>query len=464
LLGAASGLIGLLLTIWAVPVIAGLVQLPPTAEVTPNLRLYAFLAALSALTGLGAGLLPALRGSGAALIGLRSESDRLVGQRPKRRLRSVLLGGQTAASLLVLVLAMLMTRAAVRAAVVDPGFDADRLINVAVAFGKSRSSEADLAAYWQIARDRIRALPGIENTALILLPPYSGGAIVQSTRRDRQRYTIFLNHGTPETFATLGLRVLRGRIYTDEESRANAPVAVVSQTLARDYWPGEDPIGQSLGKLHSDMTGIQVIGIVSDAYTARLREYQASAVYQPIRRKAIVTPQLVVRARRPAESLRGVVEVLRAIDPDVRPSATLVADGLAAERHEPATIALLAAIAAALAVTLSLVGLVGTTLQHVRQRTQEIGLRLAIGASSGDVLRLLLRESLRPVVIGLAVGVAGAVGAGRTIGSMIFGVSPTDAASIAGALGLLAVAAFVAVIVPTRRASRTDPAAVLRES
>jgi predicted permease len=463
LLGAASGLIGLMLTVWAVPVIAGFVQLPPTADLGPNLRLCAFLTMLAAMTGLGAGLLPAMQGTGAAVLGLRSGGDRLVGQRPKRRLRSVLLGGQTAASLLVLVLAMLMTKAAVRAAVVEPGFDADRLINVSASFGKSRSSRADVAAYWQIAHERLRARPGIENTALILLPPYSGGAIAQSTRRDGQRYTIFMNHGTPDAFPTLGLRLLRGRIYTDEESRASAPVAVVSQTLARDYWPGEDPIGQSLGKLHPDLAGIQVIGIVSDAYTARLREYQASAVYQPIPPRAIVTPQLVVRATRPAESLRGITDVLRAIDPDVRPSATLVADGLAAERREPATIALLAVIAAALAVVLSLVGLVGTTLHHVRQRAPEIGLRLAIGASSGDVLRLLLRQSLRPVVVGLAVGVAAAVGAGRTIGSVIFGVSPTDAASIAGALGLLAVAAFGAVILPTRRASRTDPAIVLRE-
>jgi putative ABC transport system permease protein len=411
----------------------------------------------------GAGLLPALRGTGAAVMGLGSDGDRLIGQRPKRRLRSVLLGGQTAASLLVLVLAMILTKAAVRAAAVDPGFDADRLINVAASFGKSRSSAADVATYWQTARERLRARPGIENTAIILLPPYSGGAITQNTRRNGQRYTIFMNHGTPDAFATLGLRLLRGRVYTEDEARAHAPVAVVSETLAREYWPGGDPIGQSLGKLHEDLGGIQVLGIVSDAYTARLSEYQASAVYQPLPRRAMVTPQLVVRATRPAESVRGVTEVLRTIDPDVRPSATLVADRLAAERREPATIALLAGIAASLAVTLSLVGLVGTTLQHVRQRTQEIGLRVAIGASSGDVLRLLLGASLRPVVVGLAVGVAAALGAGRAIGSLIFGVSPTDAASVAGALGLLAAAAFAAVIVPTRRASRTDPATVLRE-
>jgi putative ABC transport system permease protein len=202
---------------------------------------------------------------------------------------------------------------------------------------------------------------------------------------------------------------------------------------------------------------------VSDAYTARLREYQASAVYQPIRPRSIVPPQLVIRATRPAESLRAVMDALRAIEPEVRPAATLVAEGLAAERHEPATIAILAAIAAALAVMLSLVGLVGTTLQHVRQRAQEIGLRLAIGASSGNVLRLLLRECLRPVAIGLIAGVIIAQFAGWAIGSVIFGVSPTDAASLVVALGLLTTAALVAVIVPTYRASRTDPATVLRE-
>jgi predicted permease len=463
LLGAFSGLIGLLITIWAVPVIAGLVQLPPTADVGPNLRLYAFLGMLSALTGVGAGLLPALRGAGAGVIGLRSDGERLAGQRPKRRLRTLLLGGQTAASLLVLALAMLMTRAAIRAAVVDPGFDADRLINVSAVFSRSKAGEADVAAYWDTARERLRGLPGIERTAVILFPPYSGGMTAQSTRRNGQRHTVFRNHATPAAFETIGLRLLRGRIYSDQEERMQAPVAVISQTLARDYWPGEDPIGHSLDRLHEDMAGIRVVGIVSDAYTARLREYQAAAVYQPLRPGAIVPPQLVIRATRPAETVRAVTDVLRAISPEVRPTATLAADGLAAERREPATIALLAAIAAAVAVALSLVGLVGATLQHVRQRAQEIGLRLAIGASSGSVLRLLLRESLRPVAIGLTAGVIVAELAGAAIGSVIFGVSPTDSASLAASLGLLATAAVVAVIVPTYQASRTDPATVLRE-
>jgi len=242
-------------------------------------------------------------------------------------------------------------------------------------------------------------------------------------------------------------------------------VVVVSETLARDFWPGQDAVGQSLAPV--DGSTDTVIGVVSDAVTARLHARTAAALYRPLQSPGpgSIPPSILLRTDGAPEAVVPALrDTMRSLDPGVRFDIILVATGLQNEVEEPRIMAMLAGALATLALGLAIVGIYGVTTFVTGQRTREIGLRIAVGASRGDVMRLLLKDSLRPVAIGLAAGVVIALIASRLVAVVFYGVGASDPVAFASAIGVLLVSAAAAVFIPARRAARVDPAFVLRQS
>lgn len=361
--------------------------------------------------------------------------------------------------MVLLVLAVLLARGAAHAARLDIGFDASGLMTISAVFQRGTYDGPRAQAYWDVALERVRALPGVQSSALAEVPPFSGNSRVTVFRR--ARYTINHNDTHAGYFETLGLRVLAGRTYTPAEVSAHAPVAVISEGLARDFFPGENPVGQPLGRI---LEGSQatIIGVVSNAITARLRDPRAAAVYQPIR--DMLAARMVVRASGSSEALiKSLQSTFQSIDPGVRVGITKVSDGLDRQLAEPTALSTMAGLLAAVALALALIGLYGVTAFATGQRRQEISVRIALGASGSDVMRLLVRDSLRPVLYGLAAGAIGAALGSRVLTGVLYGLSPADPLTFAAALIVLLAASTGAVVLPTRRAAEIDPAAVLRE-
>jgi putative ABC transport system permease protein len=373
----------------------------------------------------------------------------------------MLLGVQAAASILLLVLATLFVRATIRAAQVDVGLDAEHLVSASVGLGRTANA-ARVRAYWTSALEKVAALPDVQSVALAEFPPFSGGSKLMVEDRGGQRAVTYLNRTSANYFETTGLRLVRGRAYTPEEVAGAARVAVVSEAFVRRHLEGRDPLGASLQPFVEE--DAVVIGVVSDAIVARIYEGTQAAVYTPLSPGAMDFARLVVRTRgSPAQASRPLRDALRAVDADTVVRTRIVADGIEEELSVPRMVALISGTMAALAVVLAAIGLYGVTGALVGQRTREIGLRLALGAERRDVERLLVRDSLKPVLAGLTFGIVLALLGGRAISGALFGVPPHDPIAFGGAIVILLASAIAAVVVPTRRAARVDPAFVLRQ-
>ena len=462
-LGVVAGACALALTLWMLPMLVAAVGLSPTVDVALDMRVYLFLATISFAAGIGAGLAPARHGTRGDLVTpLKGESAPSSGSRPGR-LRSTLIGVQAAASIILLVLAALLTRAMVRATQVDIGFDARPLVTVTAAFGRERYDKATGGAYWAQAIERIRAIDAVESASLTYYLPYGDGQSVRIVgNRNGRRHTTFVHNTDAHYFSTIGLRLLRGRTYTAQEVTGNAPVAVISESLAKEYWPGVDPVGATLEAYDGD-TGYTVIGIVADALTARLREMGSAALYRPIDNPR--DARLLIRTRGSADALVPAIrDAIQPLDPRIRLDLTLVSTGLERQLEEPRILASLAGALAMLALGLAVVGVYGVTAFVTGQRSREIGLRIAVGASGRDIMRLLLFDSLRPVMIGLAAGAFAALLVSRVFAGILYGVGTYDPIAFGAAALVLLSSAAAAVYVPTRRAARVDPAFVLRQT
>jgi predicted permease len=461
-LGVIGGASGLLFTMWSAPVLARMVGAPASLEISPDLRVYLFALTISLLAGVGAGLAPARHAIrdrfGSAL---RSTSGQTGATADSSRLRSGLIAVQSAASVMLIVLAALLTRATVRAMHVDVGFESEHLLTVSPAFGRGTYDPAGARAYWDVALERVRALPGVVSATVSEHTPFGPGNRVIIFGRRSARSTIYLNEVRADYFATMGLRVLRGRTFGEDEMTGAAPVAVISKSVAHEFYRSEDPIGQSLERLTGER-GQVIIGIVADAITARLSDLRSPSIYQPL--KAPQAARMIVRtASAPEALIASVRSALHPLDPRVRLTITPVSEGLRRQLEVPRTLALLASVVAGIAIVLAVVGIYGVTSFVVGQRTREIGLRVALGATGQDVVRLLTSTSLRPVALGLGLGLFGAMLSTRVLSGVLYGVNAVDPLAFAGATLLLLISATVAVIVPTRRAANSDPAAVLRQ-
>ena len=446
------------------------------ATISLDWHALAFAATAALATGLLFGLVPALQATNpsltAALKDGTAESPVRNGVLPRITTRDFLVMVELALALVLLGGAGVMMRSLSKLLGVDPGFDASHVFTVRLNAGAEGSGSDSLPVFYQQLLDRVRALPGVESAALGDCTPLAGrcGSTVVWLGGRAATITgaepgIGVHWVTPDWFKTLHIPLLAGRAFTDADREGSPKVLIVNETAARRLWPHESALGKRVGIGMGGFDTAEVVGVVGDVrfgavdstpgLDAYVSYYQSprpgSIVYL---RTAADVASLAAASRRAIHELKPDVPVY-----DGRTLASRVVDATARARFE----ALLLALFALAALVLAVVGIYGVVSYAVARRTREIGIRVALGASRGDVVRLIVGRSLMLAGAALVVGLAGALAATRVLRTLLFAVAPTDPASFAGALALMLVAVLTASWFPARRAARVHPADALRD-
>ena len=441
-------------------------------------RVLAFTVVLAAAAALLSGLAPAVLASRPSLGDALEGGARTAGPggSAQRRWQGLLVGAEAAVALVLLTGAGLTTQTFQNLRRLDLGYDPRQVLalEVAVPHGKYKKPSEWRSLYAGLM-ERIDRLPGVEASGGVFLRPLWGQmgndwyftAEGQSDEESRRNPHVNLEAVTPGYFAAMRTPLLRGRDFTERDAEGAPGVAILSDGFARRYWPGQDPIGKRLkiplpGSPYHD-TWLTVVGVVADA---RYREIQASRMdlYLSYLQSPYSPRHIVVRTTGdPLALAHSVRAAVRESDrdllaEDITSMESVVAAALGGPRFG---MQLLSAFALA-ALALAALGTYGTMAFLVGRRTREIGVRMALGARAADVQQLVVGQGLRPVLAGLAVGIAGSLALGRSMSALLFGVAPHDALTMAGAAAVLAAAAAVACYFPARRAARLDPAAALR--
>jgi len=469
LLAVLGGALGVLLAFWAMNLLikSAPVDLPRMDEVRLDGYALVFALAISAVTGLLFGVLPALRMTRIApqevlKTGGRSATEGLRGT----RLRGLLVSVEVALSAVLLIVAGLLMSSFVRLMNVDKGFSAERLLAVDLnTAGAKYQKDAARAEFYRRVVAGVQALPGVRSAGITNGMPLRGETWVDviwlpgETRPMFERLATNSRFVNPDYFKTLGIPFRSGRPF--EESDRDKNVVIVAQRTAEQLWPGRDPVGERLYR--GDEKVREVIGVVGDVRTT-LQQGPVVTVYFPYGQEPISEVALMVRTAMDPRSIAAAVrsEIWK-IDPEipVQQMKTMeeVISAAAAPRRFQMMLVLLFAASALLLASLGIYGVVSYT---VAQRTNEIGIRVALGAHTADVYRMVLREGLTPVVTGLVAGVACALALGRLLTSLLFEVSPADPITIGAVIIALASVAAFACTVPALRATRVDPMSALR--
>jgi predicted permease len=464
LLGTAAGGLGLLLATWIGPPLTHLAWIPATVDLSPDWRVYLFVALVSAGATLVCGAAAAREALGRDLAGAFKTSQSAAGRARSSHLRPLFIASQAATSILLLVGASLFTRALVRHTAGSHGFDVDRLLVVELLTdGPDAQPVHDLR---REAVERLRALPGVELAAAAAGAPFTGGwrDLWLGEPGLGGRVAALQIQTDASYFATLGVRLQRGRLYTDDDLRQRAPVAVVSAALVRRYWTAEDPLGASLARVHSSLASTHIIGVIDDITVAAQRRTPPPVVHVPIS-DAAAAPRVLVRARADAARLvEPTRHALRDLETRLTVRLRTLREALDREVGPVRMLATVSGILASFTLTLAALGLVGVTAFAVHQRTREIGVRLALGAPHRRIVSLIVRQSLQPVIIGLAAGLLVALLASGLVANVLYGIGPRDPLAVGTAVAALLAAAVAAIVLPATRALRLDPARTLRES
>ena len=475
LLSAAGSGLGLILARWildVLPTIAG-ANIPRLASVRIDLGVLAFTAAVAIATGLLFGLAPAWQAArGDAADGLR-EGGRGSAGRGARRLRAGLTAAEVALALVVLVGAGLLVQSLVRLLHVDAGFIADGLLTANVGlFGPTPRTPAQRAVLAQEIVARLSRLPGVEaaggGTGLPPLSPQRGTGFVaegvtEGTAEARRAYFLAV---TGDYFRALGTRVYEGRAFTEADAAGAPEVVILNRSLARRLYGEGSAVGRRVRLVNPEQGDgwRTVVGVVGDVRYSGLDDPGEAAIYTPFAQTPFLWTYVMVRTAGPPMALAGAIrQTVSAVDPTLeaaalKPMAEVVAETVAQPRFN---VVLLSAFAG-LALLLAAVGIYGVISYSVVQRTKEIGIRMALGADRGDVLRLITGQGLRLAAVGVAFGLLGAAATARLLTTLLFEVQPTDAMTYAAAAAFLVTTSLAASAVPAWRATRVAPVSVLR--
>jgi len=368
------------------------------------------------------------------------------------RWRRVLITMQVAASCVLLIVSGLMVRSMRVAFTAPPGFEYERVVVVDPALGLHGYQDEAAAGYLADLRQRVNTMPGVEAASVCTMPPLGGRRTVLSGDEPR-RWEAFANDVDPGYFRTMGIPLLRGRNFSAGERRN---VVIVSENLARQLWPAQDAIGQTFSES-------LVVGVAGRARTGNLSDPDAAEIYFPLQQRDSSSAVLLVKTAGPPEShLEPLRVAAESLDFRVSPAATLLKNAYHERMRASGRSAMVVSSLGLLAALLAAIGVYGLVSYAVSERQKEMGIRLALGAARSDILVLVLRQFLRPVGIGVAVGLTLAAGLSLALRSLLFGLSNFDPASYAGAVLLFLALASVAGFVPARRAMRVDPLEVLR--
>jgi putative ABC transport system permease protein len=472
LLGAG---VGLLLAIWGIKLVLALIpiNLPFWMNFNLDLRVLAFTTAVSLLTALIFGTMPAVLGTRVDLNQTLKEGGRSAIASARHRTRGLLVITEVALALMVLVGAGLMIQSFLRLRNVGAGFSEKDVLTFAVILPQAKYTEPpQRSAFFRQLLERVSALPGVEAAAATSTLPLSGGGWGRSlTIEGFQVLSVgqapMIQHtvATPGYFRTLGIPMVMGRDFNEWDAENSEKVTIIDERLAREYWPNESPIGKRVrfGPPEDNEPWHTVIGVVGAVRHQRLDAETRKSVYLSHLQVPVNGLSLVVRAKNPS-SLIGVLRgQIREMDPDLPVIELMLMEEVVTQSvWQSRLYAILFSVFAGVAVLLAAIGIYGVMSYSVTQRTQEIGIRMALGAQVKDVLQLIVRGGLALSLIGVAIGLAGAFALTRLLRTMLFGVTPTDAATFIAVSLMLLFVALLACYIPARRATRVDPLEALR--
>jgi len=475
LLALAAGVVGVVLSASGLHALLAVWPhaLPRTAEIGLDGRVLAFSLALAVLTGVAFGILPAWRASAPGIEQtLREDAPGATGGR--RRLQSMLVVGEVSLALVLLVGAGLLVRSLIRLNNVNPGFDTRDVLAARIRLTPARyPAAAQQTLFFENMLATLQAHPGVQSATLAGTLPLSGNMFMyafdpRTVRPDYPEPIMVLRSSaiSPDYFTTFRIPIRRGRGFTAEDRAGAPPVAVINRATADQLWPGQDPIGKQLtlggpGRAGGPMT---IVGLIDNLRSASLDATPQPEIYWPAL-SGLREMWVALRSSngRPLQLVGAIRDAVHQADPEqsigeVVSLEQLIGRQTAARRFNTT----LLTIFALLAVGLALVGIYGITAYAVTQRTRELGIRMALGARGGDVVGLLMRESLRRVAAGVGLGLLAALGVTRALNAMLFEVAPRDALTFAATALLLVAVALVATWVPARRATKVDPMVALR--
>jgi putative ABC transport system permease protein len=472
-LAMAGGIIGIALAQLALRPLQVLSAgtLPRVTEISIDLTVLGFALGVSLLTGIVFGLAPAWQAASAALVDVLKDGGR--SHSPIGRwMRTSLLVAEVALSMVLLVGAALLLRSFANVTGIDPGFRPEGVLTFRVSLPQPRYPDGQhRMTFYDALITRLEALPGVRGAGLVQNLPLKGdyllGFEVQGRPPVRREDRLNANYRaiSGRYFETLGIPVLRGRTFTERDKDGAPLVAIVDEAFARRHFPGEDPIGRGIDIGNGSDGFAEIVGVVGSVRYDGLATTPRPMMYAPLAQDGFGTMWVVARTTGdPADLMAEARQVVRSLDPAMPAYAMKTLEDVISESIAPRRFPmLLLGLFAAIAMGLAAVGLYGVVAYGVSLRTQEIGIRMAIGAGRGDVLRMIVAGGMRVALIGVILGIGGALVMSRLMRTMLFGVTAVDPASYAGtALMLLAVAAL-ACYIPARRAMRLDPLSALRE-
>jgi putative ABC transport system permease protein len=477
LLSLCGGLIGFLLAIWGNTLLVSLIpkDVPRVHEIGIDGRMLGFALLISLLTGIVFGLVPALQASRLDLNEALKEGARgTTAGFGQLRLRSLLVVSEIAMALVLLIGASLLLKSFVRLLKVDPGFDAGQVLTMEVQLPTQPPSryvtDEQQSAFFQQLMDRITNLPGVTSAGGVVSLPLTGA--FESTdlaiegrpappagQGPEADYTIVAGN----YFQTLKIPLFAGRQFTAQDTRDAHGVVIINEAVAQRYWPNENPLGQRFTLGFEDKPR-EIVGVVGSIKQTAVNAEVRPAVYFPQSQASAAGMTVVVRTvGEPLALGNAVREQVRALDKDIpvshlRPMDEIFRASVAQQRFS----LLLVCLFAGLALALATLGIYGVMAYSVSQRSHEIGVRMALGAQSNHVLKLVLKNGMTLALAGIAIGLAGAFALTRLMTSLLFEVKATDAKTFAGVSGLLILVALLACYVPARRATKVDPLVALR--
>ena len=472
LVGIAGGTLGLVLALWATQLLISFLQTTPLAslELALDWRVLVFTLGISIATAMAFGLVPAIHASRLDLVmSLKSENSLRGGGSRSSRLRTAFVTAQLTLSVVLLVGAGLFIRALQNANKIDPGFRVDHALTVPVNLGLLRYTETEGQSFYRSLLERVEAQPGIERASLTRFSnlgfSYAQYQVFKEGSDDSDEgFSVGFNVVGPNFFKTMETPLLRGRDFTEADNKSAPGIVVLNETLAGALWPNEDALGKRLSLEGPKGPYLEVVGVARDSKYRTLADSALPYVYQPVLQSYDPKMTLVVRTKGEPQSVAAAVrEQIRTLD-----------------RHLPVTemktlqdqvdLSLFPSRVAAwtlggfgiLALLLAAIGIYGVVSYSVAQRTHEIGVRMALGAKETDVLRLVFREGLFVVGVGLAAGLLLAFAATRAIAGFLYGIGATEPLTYVGVPLLLGFVALVASYLPARRATKVDPLVALR--
>jgi len=476
LLAVIGGALGFVLSLWALRLLltAIPIELPFWMNFGVDLRVLGFTLGITVLTGLIFGAVPAFQTSRVDLNDTLKEGGRgSIGLRA--RSRSLLVVTEIALSLVLLAGAGLMIRSFLHLRHVNIGVDTKNVITAGVALPRAKYREsAQSATFFKQLTQRVRAVPGVQAASATATLPLSGGGwgrsltvegfpVLSVGQAPMIQHTVV----TPGYFRTMGIALLSGRDFTDADVEGAPPVTIIDERLAREYWPNESAVGKRIrfGPPEDNEPWHTIVGVVGTVRHQRVQEDTRKSVYLP--HQQVPTNGLTLVARTSSLNPQDVVGAIRRevaqLDPDQPVSEIATMDQVVAESiWQPRLYAMLFAVFAGGALVLAMIGIYGVMAFLVQTRTHEIGVRMALGATARDVFKLIVGRGMKLTIIGVAVGVGGAIALTRLMHGLLFNTSTTDPITFIVISLLLSLAAFLACYIPARRAAKTDPLIALR--